>query len=104
MVRGAHLPVVPPSLETLCALHLPELEAAWSSWTLGLTMVLHLLVLVGQVEVAVGTVQVKGQVAIIYWGQRQRWAKVPFCPEGREQLQYGHLVSARCTAGPHHSI
>lgn len=68
----AHLPVVPPGLEALGTLHLPELEAAWPGQAPRLQTVLHLLVLPRQVEVAVGAVRIKGQVSVICWGEMDR--------------------------------
>lgn len=56
-------------MEALGTLHLPELEAAWPIWALGLATVLYLPVLLRQVEVTVGADGVEGQVAIICWAE-----------------------------------
>lgn len=65
VVRRVHLPVVPSRPEALGALNLPELEAAPLGRAPGLSTVRYLLGLPGQVQVAIGTLWVEGQIAII---------------------------------------
>jgi hypothetical protein len=72
VIRDTYLPVMLSSLKTLGTLHLPQLEAARLGWALGLEMVCHPLVLVRQVQILVGGLWVKGQIAIIYWREMNR--------------------------------